>query len=271
MSPDNGPASRKLAAAIRAHLLTRQPYKGYGVTQRQVFASGSFRIHEDLYLLSDHVFGWKSNYAIERKAGIEAVKAHPGTYTSGVLHTIWHQLSRSYFRAPSSGGTAPSTPAPTVERRGRRLPAPTEGEPIPGGQVVWISRPDNAIRQVWTSPTQYHFAFRTPKQHRQFDAILNRVDSLTRNLPDRKGNAQLSLRLDQLSRWFPRSFIWILVGAIALVLRRPRGVAALLAVPLASLFVVVFNALGLFADPRFALPVAPGFVFFGACALVGRR
>ena len=271
VSPDNGPASRKLAAAIRAHLLTRQPYKGYGVTQRQVFASGSFRIHEDLYLLSDHVFGWKSNYAIERKAGIEAVKAHPGTYTSGVLHTIWHQLSRSYFRAPSSGGTAPSTPAPTVERRGRRLPAPTEGEPIPGGQVVWISRPDNAIRQVWTSPTQYHFAFRTPKQHRQFDAILNRVDSLTRNLPDRKGNAQLSLRLDQLSRWFPRSFIWILVGAIALVLRRPRGMAALLAVPLASLFVVVFNALGLFADPRFALPVAPGFVFFGACALVGRR
>src|SRR5204863_8008943 len=60
VSPDNGPASRKLAAAIRAHLLTRQPYKGYGVTQRQVFASGSFRIHEDLYLLSDHVFGWKS-------------------------------------------------------------------------------------------------------------------------------------------------------------------------------------------------------------------
>jgi Dolichyl-phosphate-mannose-protein mannosyltransferase len=271
VSPDNGPSSRRLAAAVKAHLLTRQPYKGYGVTLRQVFTSGSFRIHEDLYLLSDHVFGWRSNYAIERKAGIEAVKAHPGTYTSGVLHTIWHQLSRSYFRVPSSGGMSTPTPAPTVERQGRRLPAPTEGEPIPGGQVVWISRPDNAIRQVWTSPTKYHFSFRTAAQHRQFDAIVNRVDTLGGNLPDRKGNAQLSLRLDQLSRWFPRSIIWIAVGAIALVLRRPRGKAALFTVALAAVVVIVFNALGLFADPRFALPVAPAFVFFGACALVGRR
>jgi hypothetical protein len=271
VSPDNGPASRRLAAAIRAHLLTRQPYKGYGVTLRQVFTSGSFRIHEDLYLLSDQVFGWNSNYSIQRKAGIEAVKAHPGTYTSGVLHTIWHQLSRSYFRAPSSGATVATEPPATVERQGRRLPAPTEGEPIPGGQVVWISRPDNAIRQVWTSPTQYHFAFRTPQQRREFDAILNRAGSLTGNLSDRKGSSELSLRLDQLSRWFPRSFIWIVVGAIALVLRRPRGKAALLTLPLAALFVIVFNALGLFADPRFALPVAPAFVFFGSCALLGRR
>ena len=271
VSPDNGPSSRRLAAAIRAHLLTRQPYKGYGVTLRQVFTSGSFRIHEDLYLLSDQVFGWDSNYSIQRKAGIEAVKAHPDTYTSGVLHTIWHQLSRSYFRAPTSSGTVAIEPPATVERQGRRLPAPTEGEPIPGGQVVWISRPDNAICQVWTSPTQYHFAFRTPQQRREFDAILNRADSLGSNLPDRKGNAQLSLRLDQLSRWFPRSFLWILVGAIALVLRRPRGKAALLTLPLAALFVIAFNALGLFADQRFALPVAPAFVFFGSCALLGRR
>ncbi len=100
---------------------------------------------------------------------------------------------------------------------------------------------------------------------------MNRVDTLGGNLPDRKGNAQLSLRLDQLSRWFPRSIIWIAVGAIALVLRRPRGKAALFTLALAAVLVIVFNALGLFADPRFALPVAPAFVFFGACALVGRR
>jgi hypothetical protein len=271
VSPDNGPASRRLARAVQAHLLTRQPYKGYGVKLGQVFTSGSFRIHEDLYLLSDRVFGWSSNYAIERKAGIEAVKAHPGTYASGVLDTIWHQLSRSYFRAPAAGGAAAPAATAAVERQGRRLPAPTEGEPVPGGQVVWISRPDNAIRQVWTSPTQYHFAFQTPKQHRQFDAIVRRVGSLGSNLPDRKGKAELSLRLDQLSRWFPRSIIWIVVGAIALVLRRPRGMRTLFALALAALFVIVFNALGLFADPRFALPVAPAFVFFGACALVGRR
>jgi hypothetical protein len=37
------------------------------------------------------------------------------------------------------------------------------------------------------------------------------------------------------------------------------------------LLVIVFNALGLFADPHFALPVAPAFVLLGAAALLGAR
>ena len=76
--PDNGPASRKLARAMQRHLLTRDPYKAYGVTLNRVFTSGSFRIHEDLYLLSDQVFGWDSNYSVLRDAGWEAVRTHPG-------------------------------------------------------------------------------------------------------------------------------------------------------------------------------------------------
>lgn len=268
VSPDNGPASRKLAKAIRQHLLTRNPYKAYGVTLHEVFASGSFRIHEDLYLLSDQVFGWKSNYSILRKAGVEAVKAHPSTYFGHVAHTIWRQLSDTYFRAPSS--PARHGPAPAVSVKGRTLPAPTEGQPIPGGQNVWISRPDQSIRQVWTSPTEYHFVM-PPGQRRAFTRIQNELNSLFANLPDRTGNAQLSLRLDQLSRWFPRSIIWIAIGVIGLLWRRPRASGALVALALAALLVIVFNALGLFADPRFALPVAPAFVFFGACALLGAR
>jgi hypothetical protein len=270
VSPDNGPASRKLANAIRQHLLTRQPYKGYGVSLHEVFASGSFRIHEDLYNLSDQVFGWKSNYSIERKAGIEAVKAHPGKYLGDVTHTVWRQLSNTYFRAP----TRPASPSPsqsTVAPQGHRLPAPSEGQPIPGGQNAWISRPDNDIRQVWTSATQYHFVFRTESEHRRFNAIKRELDSLFNNLSHRAGNAALSHRLDQLSRWFPRSIVWIAVGLIALVWRRPRGARTLIALALAALFVIAFNALGLFADPRFVLPVAPAFVFLGACALLGSK
>ena len=57
--------------------MTRDPYKAYGVTVAKVFRSGSFRIHEDLYLLSDQFFGWDSNYSVLRKAGIEAVRKHP--------------------------------------------------------------------------------------------------------------------------------------------------------------------------------------------------
>ena len=275
VSPENGPASRKLADAVQHHLLTRNPYKAYGVTLHEVFTSGSFRIHEDLYLLSDQVFGWNSNYSVLRRAGVEAVEAHPGKYFRDVGSTIWHQLSNSYFRALPAPVHAATSSGPsksaTVVSHGRRLPAPTEGQPIPAGQSVWISRPDDDIRDMWTSATQHHFVFRTAREHRHFDEILRRQDELFAALPTRAGNATLALRLNQLSRWYPRSIIWIALGLLALAIRRPRGARTLVVLALTALYVIGFNALGLFADPRFALPVAPAFVFFGACALLGRR
>ena len=64
VSPENGEQSRRLAAAMQQHLLTREPYRSYGVTLNELFEKGSFRVHEDLYLLSDQVFGWDADYAI---------------------------------------------------------------------------------------------------------------------------------------------------------------------------------------------------------------
>ena len=274
VSPKNGPASRRLGAAVKAHLLTRNPYKSYGVTSAVVFSSGSFRIHEDLYLLSDQVFGWNTDYSVLRRAGIEAVRAHPAKYASGVAHTVWHQLSRSYFRAPpapsATGSGSASAPA-TVVVKGRRLPAPTEGQPIPAGQSVWISRPDNSIRDVWTSATQHHLVFRNRSDRLRFERIIRELNSLFAALPHRRGNAQLALRLNQLSRWFPRPIVWIALGLLGLAWRRPRGTRTLVALALSALLVIVFNALGLFADPHFALPVAPAFVLLGAAALLGAR
>jgi CHASE2 domain-containing sensor protein len=96
-------------------------------------------------------------------------------------------------------------------------------------------------------------------------------DRLFAALPDRQGNAQLALRLSELSRWFPRPIIWIVVGLIGLFWRRPTGARTLVALGLAAMLVIVFNALGLFADPHFALPVAPAFVLLAAGALLGTR
>ncbi len=273
VSPNNGPASRKLAAAVQQHLLNRDPYKAYGVTLNRVFSSGSFRIHEDLYLLSDEVFGWDSNYSILRKAGIEAVRAHPGKYSRGVLSTIWHELSRSYFRNPPARNPPAQPVQITNTKSGQRerLPPPTEGEPIPAGQNLWISRPDNSIRDVYTSATHHHFVFTKPWQRPKFDSIIRERDSLFRGLPNRTGNAEFRLRLNQLSRWFPRSFLWIALGLASLVWRRPRGTRTLVALSVAALLVIVFNALGLFADQRFGLPVAPAFVLLGLGALFTPR
>jgi hypothetical protein len=265
--PENGSASRRLAEAVRQHLVTRDPYKSYGVTVDKVFRSGSFRIHEDFYLLSDEVFGWDSNYSVLRRAGLEAVRTHPGAYASGVLETIWHQLSKSYFRSPPT--TSPVLTVVAV--KGNELPPPTEGQPIPAGQSVWISRPDNCIREVWTSGTAHHFTFCRPGYKKRFDAIAHELRSLFGALPDRTGNAELALRLNQASRWYPRLILWIALGVGALLVRRPRNARTLVAIALAALFVIGFNALGLFADPRFALPVAPAFVLLGSGALLGTR
>ena len=267
VSPDNGPSSRRLAAAIQEHLLTRDPYKAYRVTLPEVFASGSFRIHEDLYVMSDEVFGWDSNYSVLRKAGVEAVKEHPTKYTSGVLETVWQQLSKSFFRSPPSREMS----AQATALASASLPPPSEGEPIPPGQNAWISRPDHCIRDVWTSATEHHLAYCNAKVRRRVQEILREQASLFAGLPHRGGNAELRLRLNQLSRWFPRPIVWIVLGLLGIVLRRPRGTATLVALSLAALFVIVFNALGLFADPHFALPVAPAFVLLAAGGLLGGR
>ena len=274
VSPENGDASRRLGDAVQKDLLTRDPYRSYGVTLDDVFSTGSFRIHEDLYLLSDQVFGWDSDYRVLRDAGIEGVRAHPGTYASGVLGTIWSQLAKPYYRAVPHAkrdtGGAKGEQA-TIVVNGRRLPAPTEGQPIPAGQVVWISRPDQAIRQVWTSPTEWHLEFDHPQDKLRLAKIEKKMDELFAGFPDRTGNTTLATRFNQASRWYPRPVLWLLLGVIALALRRPRDWGILVALTLAALLVTAFNALGLFADPHFVLPVAPAFVLFGVGCLLGRR
>ena len=122
VSPANGPASRRLAAAIQQHLLTRNPYKAYHVTLKQVLSSGSSRVHEDLYVLSDQVFGWNSAYSTLRDAGWEAIKAHPGTYASSVADTVWQQLSNPVYSTRSQ-----YTPA-TPDRHRQWWPRPRTGQ-----------------------------------------------------------------------------------------------------------------------------------------------
>jgi hypothetical protein len=275
VSPENGDASRRLATAMQRHLLTREPYRSYGVTLEQLFRKGSFRVHEDLYLVSDETFGWNSDYAVLRDAGLEGVRASPGTYSKGVLGTVWDELGKAYFRAsgssPDSSSKGPGQQPETIVVNGKRLPQPTEGEPVPAGQVVWISTPEQRIRQVWTSPTEWHLEFRVPSDRARYDEITRETRNLIAALPDRGGNGELGRRLNQLSRWFPRPIMWIVVGLVAVAVRRPRGSDTLIALGLAAFLVVLLNALGLFADLHFVLPVAPAFVLFALGGLLGHR
>ena len=191
-----------------------------------------------------------------------------------MTRTVWDELAKAQFRVPSAkqaAGGSESSKQSTVVIGGKRLPEPSEGEPIPAGQVVWISRPDQSIRQVWTSPTEWHFEFDHPGDRPRFEQITGDVNDLFDALPHRSGNEQLALRLNQLSRWFPRPWMWILLGLVAVAVRRPRGWPLLVALSLAAFAVVFLNALGLFADLHFVLPVAPAFLLLGLAGLLGER
>ena len=271
VSPEHGPASRRLDAAVRSHLLTREPYRSYRVTSEEVFSAGSARVHEDMYLLSDEVFGWETDYSVLRDAALEAIEAEPWAYASGVLETIWLQLSEPYYRlAPGSAPEVTDEPE-TVVVGGKRLPRPSEGQLIPEGQNLWISRPDNSIREEWTSPTEHHFVFDDPRDRPRFARVQRRLEELFGGLPDRTGNSRLAEKLNQASRWYPRPVLWLAVGLVALALRRPRNARVVVALAAAALLVVTLNALGLPADRHFVLPVAPAFVLLGAVGLLGRR
>ena len=152
---------------------------------------------------------------------------------------------------------------------GKELPAPSEGQLIPEGQNLWISRPDNRIRDVWVSPTKRRFVFELPADRPRFARIERQRDELFAGLPDRDGNTQLARRLSQASRWYPRSSLWLAVGLVTLAWSRPRGSSVLLALTIGALLVVLLNALGLPTDLHYVLPVAPAFVLLACCALLG--
>ncbi|HXG75230.1 MAG TPA: hypothetical protein VNJ53_01535 [Gaiellaceae bacterium] len=276
---ENGPASRRLAEAVRRELLLEEPYRSYGIGPEDFFADPSPRMKEDLGALATRLWGWESDERILRDVGLEAVRAHPGRYVRGVLRTILDQLRLAVYRAgvadPAGGEeVAPGSPGDagaTIVVEGRRLPKPSEGERIPAPHEGGPTTPDGSIRTVWTSPSEHHLVFDRPEDERRYRELHRRIGELTAAFPDRAGSATLAHRLNQASRWFPPPLLWLALGLVVLAWRRPTRALALAAPALAGLAVIAVNALAIAAVPHYAVPVVPAFVLLAAGALLGPR
>ena len=242
ISPENGEDSRRLAAAMQQHLLTREPYRSYGVTLDQLFRDGSFRVHEDLYLLSDQVFGWDSNYDDPPRSRSRG-RARPSRDVRArrVADDLGRALEGAVpHRLVGLGGTAAAAarasdrrdPTGSAFRRrpraSRSRPARSSGSPDPIRASVRSGR----HRPSGTSSSS------TRRTARASSEITRETDRPLRSPPGPSGNARLALRLNQLSRWFPRPWMWIVLGLIAIALRRPRGWPILVALSLAAFAVV---------------------------------
>jgi hypothetical protein len=271
VSPDNGPASRELARAVEQYLLPTQPYRGYGVDLKTFFSVGGIREHEDLIGLSDRVWGWDSDYSKLHAAGMEAVRKHPAAYARGVLGTISYEFTRPrYIATESGGGQVAAGVEQTVVVRGRRLPAPSEGQPIPRThQPDIFTTPDNRVRMVWSSPTQYRVVFRRSSDQRRYEQVMREVDELGRGIVWRDGNATLALRFNQATHRYPPPALWLAVGLLAAVIRRPRGIIALVALAALGTIAVVFSALALSSEVAYLLPFAPAFIVLAIAGLLG--
>ena len=161
--PTNGPASAKLAVLVQRDLLPEEPYRSYGIELDDFFADPSPRMIVDLTSLSNRLWGWKNDAGILRDVGIEAVRAHPGTYARGVTTTVWDLLWQPVFRnVPVDRAEAHGEPSSrvksiggeTVVINGRRLPKPSEGERIPAPHEQAPTTPDGGNYTVWTSPSE---------------------------------------------------------------------------------------------------------------------
>jgi hypothetical protein len=278
VSPENGPASRELASAARASLLREEPYRSYGITLDDLFERGGPREFEDLVGLTDREWGWDSDYEQLRRAGIEAVRAHPLRYLRGVAGTIVDELGSPLYvalprpavatptAAAVSKQTVTATTAPTP------LPQPSEGEQIPAAhQGFFMTTPDGSVTEVWTSATDHGVVFADPRAQRRFgqvDEAANRLDAL---VPPYPGSRWLTLQFSRSSKLFPPPLLWLVAGLVGWVWRRPARAGLAVCIALAALLVVAFQALAVYSIIEFAVPVAPALVVFGAWGLVGDR
>ncbi len=271
--PSNGPESEELARAVQRELLPKEPYRSYGITLDDFFTKASPRMQVDLLALSDRLKGWHSNYRWLRDVGVEAVEEHPARYARGVLGSVSGMLRLALYRSPTSSAPASSAGGGSAETvvGDRVLPTPSEGEPIPAAHEGGVTTPDYSIRTVWTSPTEHHLVFLHPGDEARYDALHRRMDELSANLPDRTGSASLAHRLNQASHRFPPPIVWLVVGLVALAVRRLMGGKALWVPTLSGLGVIVVSALGLPAEPHYSVPVAPAFVLFAGGAVFAAR
>ena len=152
---------------------------------------------------------------------------------------------------------------------GKELPLPTEGQPIPGAwQSGWLSTPDWRHREVWETPANRGIRFRDPADEAHYRELDARLTELFDAFPDRDGSASLGSTLNTASRWYPRPAVWLAVGLVAILVRRPRRIATPLALSAAALLVAAGTALAVPATAEYSTPVVPAFVLLAVAGLL---
>ncbi|HXF98346.1 MAG TPA: hypothetical protein VNJ46_07010 [Gaiellaceae bacterium] len=271
IAPENGPASLRLGRLIEREVLAREPYHGLGVSLDEYLRNGSNYEVVRLIALSDRVLGREEEYAVLFDSALEAIRAHPGTYLSGVADVFWQFLLQRPLREDvRPRRQSPSAPYPaTIVRDGVRLPNPAAHVLLLGVPYgfVWCAA-DELDACVARRPAR---VWRDPGRQRRYRELVARVREWDAELPSRAGVDAVTEILNRVTPRFPRPPLWLAVGALALAWRRPRGSRTVLALWLAAGLVLAIHAASQGVAPEFALPLYPIFIVTALGALAGER
>jgi hypothetical protein len=269
VSADNGPASRELVAAIEDDLLKRKPYTSYGIGLDPFLSRPPWTAWWDIVALNDRTFGWGDDGRTLFRVAMESIYHHPGTYFASVGRTFWRALdnrTQVHFDSNTAGSLTPARNVATTLVEGRRLPAKLVAPAI---GFTAASRPDGQVLSRWPTPADPDLRF--PEAAKQ-----RRLTSFTRTLQDweqpaREPSARVADWLNGFELRYPRLWLWVVVAAVALVLRRPRGVLPLLAMAAIGLALTLFYALSFPPIYQFVLSTAPALITLTIVALTGER
>ena len=214
MAPDNGPASRRLAAAVRDHLLPLEPYRSYGITLQEFFESGQPahgggsrravrpRLRLGHELLSSGAGGpGGSSPAVRDLRPRRRQVALAGTRTA----VVRSRPAAAARAAGCSGDEGPGVTSETIVVGGRVLPRPSEGQPIPAAhQSDYVSTPDGSIRDLWRSAVDHGIVFPTPREQSRYERMEGRAGELLARFPRRRDSGWLRLQLNHASKVYPR-------------------------------------------------------------------
>jgi 4-amino-4-deoxy-L-arabinose transferase-like glycosyltransferase len=271
IDPGNGEASRRLADLIETEALAKEPHRSLNVPLAAYLRNGSNYETVRLIALSDEVFGRESNYDVIFDSAVEAIRENPGTYARGVADTFWEFLTQRPLRediAPRLQ-TEPAPPPKTFERDGVVLPNPQAYvlvEGVPYG-FVWCAS-DYIDSCVLADPAQL---WDDPDTQRRYGEIVSQVREWDAELPSRTGVDVVTELLNRITPRFPRPPLWLAVGLVALLVRRPAEWRTIVVLWVGAFLVLLVHAASQGVAPEFALPLYPVFIVTALAALAGER
>ena len=223
-----------------------------------------------LIALSDRVFGRGTDYEVMFESATEAIREHPGTYVRGVADAFWDFLNQKPLREDvvRRAQTEPAPPPPTFEQDGVTLPNPQANvlvDGVPYG-FVWCAS-DYIDSCTLDRPA---LVWNDPEQQQRYEEIVEQVRAWDAELPTRDGGDLVPELLNRITPRFPRPPLWLAVGLVGLVLRRPRGTRTILVLWLCAGLVLLIHAASQGIAPEFALPLYPIFIVTALGAVAGR-